>query len=226
MKIGLTYTGSEDKHGFYASWLKGKGPHEIVKLSHFESNSIDDCDALVLSGGVDVHPSFYGSATLDFPNADDFEEERDRFELDALHRAVQKGIPVLGICRGLQLMNVAMGGTLIQDLGARNDIHRGGPDKRHEVHVEDDTLLSDWVGAKEGDVNSAHHQAVHLLGKDLRINCYSIDGMIEGLEGTTSGQLLMAVQWHPERMFRFGLGDSAFARSIRDRFVTEMERRK
>jgi putative glutamine amidotransferase len=224
MKIGLTYTGSEDKHGFYAAWLRGAEGHEIVKLSHIEKSQVKDCDALVLSGGVDVHPKFY-SGPLAFPNADKFEEERDIYELDALKTALDLDIPVLGICRGLQLINVGMGGTLVQDLGDRNEIHRGNPDKRHEVHVEDETLLAEWVGIREGDVNSAHHQVIHLLGKDLRINCYSTDGMIEGVEGTTE-KFIMAVQWHPERMFKFGLGETHFSKGIRDRFIASVADRK
>jgi putative glutamine amidotransferase len=223
MKIGLTYTGTEDKHGYYAAWLRGDSKHEIVKLSHHEPARLHECDGLVLSGGIDVHPKFYGSAVLDFPNADDFDEERDEFEINALRHAVDKGMPVLGICRGLQLINCAMGGTLVQDLGPRNEIHRGNPDKRHEVHVEDETLLSEITGAKDGDVNSAHHQVIHLLGKDLRINCYSVDGMIEGVEGTGLSGFLLAVQWHPERMFRFGLQNSTFSKEIRDRFIFEVE---
>jgi putative glutamine amidotransferase len=222
MKIGLTYTGSEDKHGFYTNWLRGEDGHEVIKLSHKEKPSVDTCDALVLSGGIDVHPRFYGSDRLDYPNADEFDEERDQFELTALQRAIDKNIPVLGICRGMQLINVAMGGTLLQDLGARNDIHRGGPDKRHEVHVEEDTILADFVGVREGDVNSAHHQALDVLGKDLRINCYSFDGTIEGIEGTVKGKFLLAVQWHPERMFRLGLGDTPFSKGIRDRFIASV----
>jgi putative glutamine amidotransferase len=119
-----------------------------------------------------------------------------------------------------------MGGTLVQDLGKRNNIHRGNPDKRHEVHVEEETLLSEITGVMEGDVNSAHHQAIHLLGKDLRINCYSIDGMIEGVESTDTRSFLLAVQWHPERMFKFGLESTPFAKAIRDRFVREVESRR
>ena len=226
MKIGLTYTGSEDKHGYYSAWLRGTSGHEIVKLSHREPDRLAECDGLVLSGGIDVHPRFYGSRKLKFANADKFDESRDEFEINALSTARKNRVPVLGICRGLQLINCAMGGTLVQDLGKRNAIHRGNPDKRHEVHVEEETLLYEITGVKEGDVNSAHHQAIHLLGKDLIINCYSIDGMIEGVESTDTRSFLLAVQWHPERMFKFGLEASPFAKAIRDRFVKEVETRK
>lgn len=224
MKIGLTYTGTEEKHGYYADWLRGTSGHEIIKLSYTGPDRLHECDGLVLSGGIDVHPRYYGSSILDFPNADKFDERRDEFEIEAFHRALGNGLPVLGICRGLQLINCALGGTLLQDLGTRNDIHRGNPDKRHEVHVGDETLLAEITGVKEGDVNSAHHQAIQLLGRDLQINCYSVDGMIEGIEGTGRAGFLLAVQWHPERMFRFGLQDSPFSRRIRDWFVSEVER--
>ena len=225
MKIGLTYTGTEDKHGFYTSWLHGNSKIEIVKLSHSEPDRLEECDGLVLSGGVDVHPKFYGSTQLKFPNADKFDERRDAFEIKALHLALDKGVPVLGICRGLQLINCAMGGTLVQDLGRRNEIHQGNPDKRHEVHVEEETILAEIANVREGEVNSAHHQCIHLLGKDLLINCYSVDGMIEGVEGTGGAGFLLAVQWHPERMFKFRLQDTPFSRGIRDRFISEVESR-
>jgi putative glutamine amidotransferase len=226
MKIGLTYTGSEDKHGYYANWLRGGSTLEVVKLSHLEPDRLDECDGLVLSGGIDIHPAFYGSTQLRFPNADKFDKQRDEFEIRALHHAREKHVPVLGICRGLQLINCALGGTLVQDLGTRNEIHRGNPDKRHEVHVEEDTLLAETTGVLDGDVNSAHHQSIQLLGKDLVINCYSVDGMIEGVEGTAGSGFLLAVQWHPERMFTFKLQDSPFSKGIRDRFISEVESKK
>src|SRR5688572_1522421 len=104
MKIGLTYTGTEDKHGFYADWLRGNDACEIVKLSHLEPDRLRECQGLVLSGGIDVHPQFYGSTNLTFPNADEFDTRRDEFEVGAFNTAQEKGMPVLGICRGLQLI--------------------------------------------------------------------------------------------------------------------------
>jgi putative glutamine amidotransferase len=224
MKIGLTSPGSDEKYQLYADWLRGSSRHGVIRLSYKDRNRVEDCDALVLSGGVDVHPEFYGSNITDYPNADAFDTQRDRFEIDSLRKAYDLNLPVLGICRGLQLINVAMGGTLVQDLGTRNDIHQGSPDKKHEVHVEDETMLWEWIGSKEGDVNSAHHQAIQLLGNNLRINCYSVDGMIEGIEGTEPGKLLMAVQWHPERMFKFRLENTPLSKGIRDKFIELAEK--
>ncbi len=113
---------------------------------------------------------------------------------------------VLGVCRGLQLINVHLKGTLIQDLGVEGDqthMAGGGADKQHKVVVEEGTLLREVVGGKGGVANSAHHQAVGRLGTGLRVNCRAEDGTIEGLEwADPAGKpFMLAVQWHPERMF-------------------------
>lgn len=226
MKIGLTSPSSDEKYKYYADWLRGDSGHEIVKLAHNDRTRLEECDALVLSGGVDVYPRYYGSSKLDYPNADDFDEARDAFEIIAFQKATQKAIPVLGICRGLQLINCAMGGTLVQDLGQANPVHKGSPDKKHNVSIKEGTLLSRIVPATNGVVNSAHHQAVEKVGEGLRINCLADDGVIEGVEGTAKGQVLLAVQWHPERMFKIGLGESLFTKYLRDWFINVIESRK
>src|SRR5437879_3054043 len=122
MRIGLTYTGSEKKHLNYVNWLKGNDSIEIVELSSAKNNlnELQNCDALVMSGGVDVHPSFYNNAELNYSGAEDFEMDRDQFEKDAFNLAQKNKLPVLGICRGMQLINCLLGGTLKQDLGELN----------------------------------------------------------------------------------------------------------
>ncbi|HVW60443.1 MAG TPA: gamma-glutamyl-gamma-aminobutyrate hydrolase family protein, partial [Puia sp.] len=167
MRIGLTYTGSDEKHNNYVRWLKdGAADIEVVKLS-VESGEFDDYDALVLSGGVDIHPLFY-KGKMDYVGGGKWKEDRDRFEKEVLERSWDQGIPVLGVCRGLQLINVSCGGTLVQDLGAQGDeIHQNTPaDKEHEVKVVEGSLLCD-ISGRGGWINSAHHQAIDRLGKDL-----------------------------------------------------------
>jgi len=109
MKIGLTYTGTPEKHENYVRWLKDGEEIEVIRLS-VEGGDIDSCDALVLSGGVDIHPSFYGGV-LDYASRPlEWRPERDAFEKTVLERAWESGKPVLGVCRGLQLINVCCGG--------------------------------------------------------------------------------------------------------------------
>lgn len=240
MKIGLTYTGTPEKHDNYARWLKegeeGRPGHlspgekiEVIKLSAEDDNlsMMDDCDALVLSGGVDIHPSFYGGQPDYVSKPVGWREDRDNFEIGALRRAWEKGMPVLGVCRGLQLINVACGGTLVQDLGLQGDeTHQNNPaDKQHGVEVVRGSLLH-GITRGGGLVNSAHHQAIDQLGEGLRVNCRAEDGTIEGVEWADPGDkpFMLAVQWHPERMFTNGFRDRELYLNIRNRFIEEIKK--
>ncbi len=228
MKIGLTYTGDDRKHQNYVNWLKGTDDIEIVKLSAEDKNSdtLNNCDALVLSGGIDIDPTITQGST-DYPNRPDrFQPERDLFEKALYDQAIENNIPVLGICRGMQLVNVLEGGTLIEDLGKRNDRHKkeGITDKAHRVEINSGTLLHEIVNTERGEINSAHHQAVDKLGPALQSNSVSDDGTIEGLEwkDKTGKPFLLCVQWHPERMFQFP--GSPLSVNIRNRFIEEIRK--
>jgi putative glutamine amidotransferase len=229
MKIGLTYTGSEEKHNNYVKWLKGENEDiEVLKLSADDNNldALNSCHALVLSGGIDMHPKFYNNPRLVYPNAHEFDVQRDMFEIDAFRFSLDKHTPVFGICRGLQLINCVLGGNMKQDLGELNKTHKGDPDKRHMIKVKPGTLLEKITGSKEGETNSAHHQAIDILGKDLQINCVTEDGTVEGIEfNKPELPFLLAVQWHPERMFNFQLQNTPLSKAIRDRFVEEIRLR-
>ncbi|HVU95000.1 MAG TPA: gamma-glutamyl-gamma-aminobutyrate hydrolase family protein [Puia sp.] len=244
MRLGLTYTGADWKHENYVRWLKAEDAGiEVVRLEVGAGPDVPaGLDGLVLSGGVDIAPSFYGGTDryVKAP-ADGWQPVRDGFELSVLEEAWKRGLPVLGVCRGLQLINVARQGSLLQDLGVVGDeVHENvaGVDKVHGVVLEAGTLLEEVVGfagedggghrAFRGMVNSAHHQAVERLGADLRVNCRAEDGTIEGIEWEEPAgkPFLLAVQWHPERMFVNGVGDSVLYRAIRDRFMTEIKRNK
>jgi len=229
VKIGLTYTGSPEKHQYYIDWLKGHDNIEIIRLSADDNNlsEIENLDALVLSGGRDMHPKYYGKTKVDYNESPgSFDEKRDEFEMNAFKLAQENHLPVLGICRGLQLINCALGGDLKQDLGALDTTHQGNPDKQHATNIETGTLLHDVVGKESGDINSAHHQAIDHVGKDLRVNARATDGTIEGIEwNDRSGKpFMLAVQWHPERMFRFNLQDSVLSKNIRNRFIEEVRK--
>lgn len=236
MTIGLTQTENPRKHSYYIDWLKGNDPSiNVVTLSVSRDNisAIDHCHALVLSGGVDVDPSVYGSNSNEYPNAPAaFDIKRDQFETAIFKKALELNIPVLGICRGLQLVNCILGGTLKQDLGddAGNLVHRGSKesDKLHPVRVSKGSLLHELTGSEKGNVNSAHHQAIDRLSEQLAPNCYSEDGLIEGTEwkDKKNHPLLLCVQWHPERMNLEGKTPNPFTDRIRDNFIEHIRKHK
>jgi putative glutamine amidotransferase len=230
VKIGITQTENPTKQQYYAAWLKANEDIEIIKLSADEQNleAINSCDALVLSGGIDVHPKFYGGNTDYLANPNALNEKRDEFEIAAFRSAQENNIPVLGICRGMQLINVIHKGTLIQDLEKENsdEVHKGDPDKSHHICISKDSLLHEITGEINGEINSAHNQAINKLGAGLIINAKSEDGTIEGIERAdrSDNPFLLGIQWHPERMFSFNLENSPLSKMIRDRFITAIKK--
>jgi len=227
MRIGITYTGGDEKQENYVRWLRGNAADiEVVQMG--AGSGTGDLDALVLTGGVDIAPEFYdGSIGYAHAPAEGWERERDLYEMAVLESALERGLPVLGVCRGLQLINVALGGSLVQDLGTGDAVHEAstGVDREHGVIVEKGTLLWEIAGSGGGVVNSAHHQAVGRLAEGLKVNCRADDGTVEGVEwAEVSGKsFLLAVQWHPERMFVNGVGDDGFYAAVRDRFINEIK---
>lgn len=231
MNIGLTYTGSKEKHENYVRWLQQDKTVRVITLSvetKENGGSIDDCDALVLSGGIDTHPGYYNSDNLVYPNKPaQFYEKRDAFEKSAFLSAQKRKIPVLGICRGLQLVNCILGGTLQQDLGGKNAIHKAVVnegrqfDKAHALYLVKGSMLEEINGSDRSIVNSAHHQGIDLLANGLMVSAVSDDGVIEGLEWKEKKEkpFLLCVQWHPERMYEFTLDQSALSAGIREKFL-------
>jgi putative glutamine amidotransferase len=174
----------------------------------------DHIQGLVLSGGADVSPGTYGEA----PAHPDWagQPARDAFEL-ALYRACRsRGVPVLGICRGCQLINVAEGGSLWQDLTTMREgslLHRSQElydALGHRVTVEPRSLLGRVIGAAEVSVNSIHHQAIKQLAPALEAAAFAPDGVIEGVVHRQTEDVL-AVQWHPEWMDGVDHAQSIFA---------------
>jgi putative glutamine amidotransferase len=233
MKIGLTHTGTEEKHQNYVRWLQSSPGVEVITLS--AETQVDDevfgsLDGIVISGGVDVHPAFYQMQTGYANQPDTFNEPRDRFETRLFEFSQAKHIPLLGVCRALQLINCILGGTLIQDIGeTANAIHRFDVnDKAHGVSIIPNTLLHTIAGKERLVTNSAHHQAIGRLGNGLKVNCTSDDGLIEGIEWADSlnRSFFLAVQWHPERLFKCGLENGPLSRNIREYFIKAIEQSK
>jgi gamma-glutamyl-gamma-aminobutyrate hydrolase PuuD len=160
-------------------------------------------DALLLTGGGDILSLAYGEEP--HPASKYQDPVRDEMELEVTRLALERGLPVLGICRGIQLLNVALGGTLIQDVpsqvrGAVKHYSQGlDTVLLHTIEIEEDSLLSRLFQTSSTAVNSYHHQAVNELGQGLRINCRARDGVIEGIEAA-DGRPILGVQFHPEEL--------------------------
>lgn len=230
IKIGITYTGSDEKHANYLNWLMGEAV-ELVTLSAENNNGkeVKKLGGIVLSGGIDMHPKYYGSTEFNYPNAPaTFHQARDEFEIAVFDQTMKTGMPVLAVCRGMQLVNCVMGGNLTQDIGTdANTIHRFVyNDKAHGVNIVPATLLNDIVKTNRTVANSAHHQCINNLGSGLKINCTSDDGIIEGVEweDKKGKPVFLGIQWHPERMYKFGLQDSLLAKNIKDWFMEEVKK--
>ena len=154
IKVGVSFTGTAEKHTNYVNWLKGKDLIEIITLSPevTQLENIKNLDGIVLSGGVDMHPKFYKNSVTDYPNRPNiFDEKRDEFELEIFRLSQQNTIPLLGVCRGMQLINCALGGTLVQDNGIiANAIHRfENKDKAHGINIFPGTLLNEITGLEK-----------------------------------------------------------------------------
>jgi putative glutamine amidotransferase len=166
-------------------------------------NQLEMIDLLIVSGGADLQPSLYGEVPS--PLLERVSPERDQYEMQLVRLAHAQGMPIFGICRGLQLINVAFGGKLYQDLsefGASAVLHRHADQRQacmHPVEVVESTLLYEIFQQKELQTNSYHHQGIKLLAPEFRVNAYAADGLIEGVE-KPGGAFLVAVQWHPEMM--------------------------
>jgi putative glutamine amidotransferase len=205
MSIAIGITDCK-KYAMYERWVRPLEV-EIVRLTPENSGDLKKCQGVVLTGGEDVHPRLYKKPEyFEYCNKDDVNEARDAFEWTVLEYIEANGIPLLGICRGLQLGNVFFGGTLIPDIptwGKYNHSHLpDGSDRYHSVQVDPTSWLHGIVGIGEGIVNSFHHQSVDRVAGGLVVAALSPDGVVEALERTDprNKSFLCLVQWHPERM--------------------------
>jgi putative glutamine amidotransferase len=174
-------------------------------------------DGLVLSGGVDVDPDLYGQAAA--PETYGVDSGLDAFEIALTLAAIELDLPVLAICRGLQVVNVALGGSLDQHITGRpgllaHGVPNGGGGVLHEVRIEPGSALAKAVGSERPSCRSHHHQVVDRIGQGLVPVAWTDDGIIEGLERPDS-TWFVAVQWHPEET----AADDGVQQALFDAFV-------
>lgn len=183
---------------------------------------LDRIDGLLIPGGIDVDPAQYSAERKSYCGAGD--NARDYTELYLVREAARRGIPVLGICRGMQVINVALGGTLYQDIAQerpgslKHDHFDEGEVIRdrliHEVQISEGSRLRSILGNEVVMVNSLHHQGIRDLGEGIKASAYAPDNLVEAVEGEDTA-FLVGVQWHPEEL----LSTSAAMRNLFIRFI-------
>lgn len=215
MIIGLSVNHTAGKSciadAYVNATVKAGGTPVLIPLvtgKAVPENIISHIDGLILSGGGDIHPSFFGEEL--HPAVTDCNLERDRYDLALIHAAIERQMPVLGICRGHQALNVAFGGTLIQDIPSQvpdSKIVHDQPEARevasHSVRINPESKLYQIVMQSDLRVNSFHHQAVKTVASGFRAVAFSEDGLVEAIE-SEEGKTILGVQWHPETMVAAG----------------------
>jgi putative glutamine amidotransferase len=199
--------GERDRAFVYTTYIEslkraGAVPVLIPPQPENAADVIDSLDGILLAGGDDCDPAEYGEEK--HPSCEPMDPRRQKNDVSLARLARERGIPTLGICLGIQMMNVAGGGTLIQDIDSAVETeidHASEPSDRHrhDVLIDAATKLGSILGAQELNVNSSHHQAVGRVAEGLRVTAHAPDGVIEGLEDP-SHPFYLGVQWHPEDM--------------------------
>ncbi|MBJ7611625.1 MAG: gamma-glutamyl-gamma-aminobutyrate hydrolase [Candidatus Nephthysia bennettiae] len=221
-RVAITYSPKRPDSYYepYVRAVAGAGAEPVLVPAtpalHLEmTRMLQGVDGLLLPGGWDMDPALYGEPPVEVLGTTDV--ELDRAEIEAATEAMAIELPVLGICRGQQVLNVALGGTLHQHVEGHDG--RGQPRDRlaHPIRVERDSELARAAGGAEVMVNSLHHQAVKELGSGLQVSATSPDGVIEGVEHR---EAVVAVQCHPEELVE----KSEWAQALLQRFVERASR--
>ncbi len=193
----------------YVQWLKRANPEvQYINMYELPFDSIEPvlsrCGGLLLTGGSDIVPAIYGKGK-EVKKCEDFDVKRDSLELKLIRTAIKKRMPVLGICRGEQILNVANGGSLFTDIPTdigKTVSHRNDTMAHHHVTLVEGSLINKICGVKEGMANSAHHQCVDKIAPNFVVTAKSDDGVVEAyeLKDPKSYPFMLAVQWHPEKL--------------------------
>jgi putative glutamine amidotransferase len=225
--IGVTRCSRLDD--YLASVEQAGGRARVLEVSESPRAVLDVLDGVLLTGGGDIDPVLYGEER--HPTVDDAEPGRDEFELDLARRAMESDMPLLAICRGAQVLNVAAGGTLVQDIPSaiETELTHTLKDPKdciaHAIRITRGSRLHEALGtgvdaACSCRVNSRHHQSVGRLGRDLVASAVAGDGVIEAIEAPRA-TFCLGVQWHPENFWRTGEFKPLF-----DAFVEAARRRR
>lgn len=177
---------------------------------------LDAADGLFIPGGIDVCPLFYGENPHEMLGRVNY--DLDAFQVALVKLARKRGMPILGVCRGIQIINVAFGGTLVQHIERHKQKNLDGSRPYHKVEAQDGSFIAEVFGTSFG-VNSFHHQAVKNVAEGFKATALAYDGIIEGIE-SVCGSWAVGVQWHPERMIYKGKQNLELFR----RFVKECEK--
>ncbi len=218
-------------NGTYVMAVQAAGGIPLLLTPHFtpevQAALWQRLDGLVLTGGGDIEPARFGEAP--HPAVADVSPARDELELGLTRRALADDLPLFAICRGIQVLNVALGGTLVQDLPSEWPdalVHAQKAPRHEPTHavkvMGEGTRLGRVLGAPEVEVNSMHHQAIKRLGDGLREVAWAPDGVIEGVEMGGDARFVLGVQWHPEEL----VGQDQAARNLFDAIVDAARRRR
>ncbi len=213
------------KYENYRRWITETGNRAVLlNPQTIGGVSLEELDGLLLSGGEDVQPGLYHKPEyVSEYKLTDINPARDAFEYGLIRSWLAMNKPLLGICRGLQVMNVALGGTLIPDIpavfGAKDHSKIQGIDQRHAVEVISGSLLGEIAGKAKGNVNSAHHQSVADPADALRVVALADQNVVEAMEWKEAEgkSWFLLVQWHPERMTD---PENPFSAKLREHFLT------
>ena len=235
--IGITTSVTIDEiperayvNGTYIRAVQAAGGIPVLLTPHFtpevQAALWQRLDGLVLTGGGDIEPERFGEER--HPAVDWVSPARDDLELGLTRRAVADNVPLFAICRGIQVLNVALGGTLVQDIASEwpDALPHSQKAPRHEAThavkvMGEGTRLGRVLGALEVNVNSMHHQAIKRLGEGLREVAWAADGIVEGVEMPGDDRFVLGVQWHPEEL----VGHDQAARNLFAAIVDAARRR-
>lgn len=213
--IGVSPCGNEKNYNvnspmFTSVFRAGGVPMMLPMVRSAEEAELlaEKIDGLIMVGGEDINPSYYGETVLN--ETVEINGFRDTSDFYLINAARKKGIPILGICRGEQILNIACGGSLYQDIPSQLGEHVADSVHHHWIFVEKDTRLHELLGVDSIIVNSYHHQSVKTPGKGLAISAHAHDGVVEAYEG----EEIFAVQFHPEHFV--ASGDTVFLPIFRD----------
>lgn len=227
--IGITTDVQQDgenilKNTYVQAVIRAGGLPMIVPvgLEQDVEQLIEMFDGLLLSGGNDINPMLFNEEPHEYLGV--VSPSRDSSELELARRMLKTGKPILGICRGLQVLNVAVGGTLYQDLYKQNDSPilqhiQKAPNTHcsHYVQLDKGSLLESIAGSERIQVNSYHHQSLKEVPSDFKVTAVASDGIVEAIESTHE-QFVLGVQWHPEALSAAG---DAVSLRIFERFISE-----